>query len=424
MRIKKIHIIKYGPINSLELDISPGLQVIMGPNESGKTLTIDAVIKMLLEGKTRDFEHIDRVSQEPEGYILFEDNEGNEQKVDIRKGLERHMDLGGMDLRNIFIIRDSDLTLRDECGYFRNITDKLTGLRLEQIEDIMSYIQDFGRLVNPSSDSRLSNDKKYGKISQLRTLAWDFSREAEEYIEVSEDKKLDYLELEQLTARQKINSIRKDIKENQRALQWQEYRKNSSSLRSLRDRWKIYKDHKDFSQTKYEKISELIINIDSLGSRISRTASDQEKNIKQRTGLEEKLAQVQGKLDSLESKKALIDRMKAELEIYNRRKAEEVKEPETFSRVITVILLLLAPLSFPAVYIPTGSLPYSFIMPLLLLIAGLVVFIVNRAGIKADHFAAEEKLLENEFRKIGFRILHLMMATGEKPGKGTVLPTR
>ncbi len=404
MRIKKIHIIKYGPINSLELDINPGLQVIMGPNESGKTLTIDAVIKMLLEGKTRDFEHIDRVSQEPEGYILFEDNEGKEQKVDIRKGLERHMDLQGMDLRNIFIIRDSDLTLRDECGYFRNITDKLTGLRLEQIEDIMSHVQDFGRLVNPSSDSKLSNDKKYGKISQLRELAWDFSCQAEEYIEASEDKKLDYLELEQLTARQKINSIRKDIKENQRALQWQEYRKNSSSLRSLRDRWKIYKDHKEFSQAKYEKISELIINIDSLGSRVSRTAFDQEKNIKQRAGLEEKLAQVQGKLDALESKKALIDRLKAELDIYNRRKAEEVKEPKTFSRVITIILLLLAPLSFPAVYIPTGSLPYSFIMPLLLLIAGLIIFAVNRAGIKADRFAADEKLLENEFRKIGFRI--------------------
>ena len=404
MRIKKIHIIKYGPINSLELDISPGLQVIMGPNESGKTLTIDAVIKMLLEGKTRDFEHIDRVSQEPEGYILFEDNKGKEQKVDIRKGLERHMDLGGMDLRNIFIIRDSDLTLRDECGYFRNITDKLTGLRLEQIEDIMSYIQDFGRLVNPSSDSRLSNDRKYGKISQLRTLAVDLSCQAKEYIEESEDKKLDYLELEQLTARQKIKSTRKEIKESLRTLQWQEYRKNSSTLRSLRDMWKIYKDHKDFSQAKYEKISELIINIDSLGSRVSRTTSDQEKNIKQRTGLEEKLAQVQGKLDALESKKALIDRLKAELEIFNRRKAEEVKEPETFSRVITVILLLLAPLSFPAVYIPTGSLLYSFILPVLLLIAGLAVFIVNRAGIKAGHFAAEEKLLENEFRKIGFRI--------------------
>jgi DNA repair protein SbcC/Rad50 len=404
MRIKKIHIIKYGPINALELDISPGLQVIMGPNESGKTLTIDAVIKMLLEGKTRDFEHIDRVSQEPEGYILFEDSQGKEQKVDIRKGLERHMDLGGMDLRNIFIIRDSDLTLRDECGYFRNITDKLTGLRLEQIEDIMSYIQDFGRLVNPSSDSRLSNDKKFGKISQLRVLASDFSREAKEYIEVSEENKLDYLELEQLAARQKINSIRKDIKESERMLQWQEYRKNAASLRNLSDRWKVYKDHKDFSQAKYEKISELIINIDSLGGRASRILADQEKNIKQRTGLEEKLAQVQGKLDVLESKKTHIDRLKADLEIYNRRKAEEVKEPESFSRVITVILLLLAPISFPAVYIPTRSILYSFIMPLLLLIAGLVIFIVNRAGIKSDRFAAEGILLENEFKKIGFRI--------------------
>ena len=168
MRIKKIHIIKYGPVTDLDLDIGPGLQIIMGKNEAGKTLTIDAVIKMLLEGRTRDFDHIDRVEQEPEGYILFKDSKGREQKVDIKHGLERHMDLEGMDLRNIFIIRDSDLTLRDECGYFKNITDKLTGLQLEKIEDLMSCIQDFGRLVNPASDSKLSNDKKYGKISQFR----------------------------------------------------------------------------------------------------------------------------------------------------------------------------------------------------------------------------------------------------------------
>ena len=62
MRIKKIHIIKYGPVTGLELDIGPGLQVIMGNNEAGKTLTIEAIIKMLLEGKTRDFDDIDRVS--------------------------------------------------------------------------------------------------------------------------------------------------------------------------------------------------------------------------------------------------------------------------------------------------------------------------------------------------------------------------
>ena len=117
MKIKKIHIIKYGPINGLDLDIGPGLQVIKGRNEAGKTLTIEAVIKMLLEGKTRDFDDIDRVEEEPEGYILFEDSNGKEQKVNIKSGLAKYMDLGGLDLRNIFIIRDYKVPMAKFSGW-------------------------------------------------------------------------------------------------------------------------------------------------------------------------------------------------------------------------------------------------------------------------------------------------------------------
>jgi len=404
MRIKKIHIIKYGPVTDLDLDIGPGLQIIMGKNEAGKTLTIEAVIKMLLEGKTRDFDDIDRVSEEPEGYILFEDAEGKEKKVNINSGLVSHMDLGGLDLRNIFIIRDSDLTLRDECGYFKNITDKLTGLQLEEIDDIMSFIQDFGRLVNPASDSKLSNDKKYDKIAALRSQAADFSQDGNDYIRTSEAGELDFLELQQVNTRREVNEIRDSIKKAEKVLEWENYRKNTDSLQQLKKHWEIYDEYKGFSQKNYEKISELIISIEGLKNKISRANSEQEKNIKQKTGLEEKLAKVQGKLDVFETKKADIDRLKADLEIYNRRKAEEVREPERFSRIITVILLLLAPLSFPAVYMPTQNLPYSFILPAALLIAGLVIFIVNRAGIKPDRFASEGKLLENDFKKIGFKI--------------------
>jgi uncharacterized protein YhaN len=407
MRIKKIHIIKYGPVTNLDLDIGPGLQVIMGKNEAGKTLTIEAVIKMLLEGKTRDFDDIDRVSEEPEGYILFEDGEGKEKKVNIKSGLVSHMDLGGLDLRNIFIIRDSDLTLRDECGYFKNITDKLTGLQLEEIDDIMSSIQDFGRLVNPTSDSKLSNDKKYDKIVFLRSQAKDFNQDGNDYIRISEADELDFLELQQVNAKYAVNEIRDNIKTAEKVLEWVNYNKNTNNLQQLKKQWKVYDEYKDFSQKNYEKISELIINIEGLKNKISRANSEQEKNIKQKTGLEEKLAKVQGKLDVLENKKTDIDRLKADLEIYNRRKAEEVREPERFSRIITVILLLLAPLSFPAVYIPTQNLLYSFIMPVALLIAGLVIFIVNRTGIKADRFASEGKLLENDFKKIGFKIKSL-----------------
>jgi len=45
--------------------------VVRGRNEAGKTLTIDAVIKMLLRGRTRDYGDVDRVEGDPEGFILL-----------------------------------------------------------------------------------------------------------------------------------------------------------------------------------------------------------------------------------------------------------------------------------------------------------------------------------------------------------------
>ena len=74
MKIKKIYIERYGPINNLTLDIGEGLQIIWGRNEAGKTLAIDAIIKILLQGKVRDFDNINRVEEEPEGYVIMEDD--------------------------------------------------------------------------------------------------------------------------------------------------------------------------------------------------------------------------------------------------------------------------------------------------------------------------------------------------------------
>ena len=129
MRIKKISISRYGPLSNLELDPGDGIQIIWGRNETGKTLTIDAIIKLLLHGKVKDFEYIDRVDENPEGYIILEDDKKNEIKISAKKGLSEYLNLGSIDLRNIFIIRNSDLTIKEEGNYFKNITDKLTGLK-------------------------------------------------------------------------------------------------------------------------------------------------------------------------------------------------------------------------------------------------------------------------------------------------------
>ena len=47
MRLKQINIERYGPINQIHLTVEKGVQPVFGGNEAGKTLCVDALIKML-----------------------------------------------------------------------------------------------------------------------------------------------------------------------------------------------------------------------------------------------------------------------------------------------------------------------------------------------------------------------------------------
>ena len=407
MKIKKIHITKYGPISGLDLDIGPGLQVISGKNEAGKTLTIDAVIKMLLQGKTRDFEDVNRVDEDPEGFILFEDSGGVERKVNIKNGLAKYMDLGGLDLRNIFIIRDSDLSLRNECGYYKNITDKLTGLQLEKIDTVMALIKDHGRLKNPSSSAGLSDNKDYGKIASLLSEAKTFEAESREYLKSSKKENYGYLEFDQIKARQEILDLKGKIKITDRILEWKRYKKLIADIDKLKKQWKIYFEFEEFNQKNYDKVSELILGIDSSIEKLSGLGRKQEKDRSRRSKLEKELSGIQTRSDLLELRKRDIDRLGSDLEIYNRRKAEEVREPGRFLRIMTIVLLVLSPLSFPAVYLPTANVGISFILPVILLSAGFLIFFRDRTGTGARRLITNERLLENEFKKIGFKIKKL-----------------
>jgi DNA repair protein SbcC/Rad50 len=405
MRIKKIHIIKYGPINGLELNIGPGLQVVRGRNEAGKTLTIDAVIKMLLRGRTRDYGDVDRVEGDPEGFILFEENGGKEHKVNIKNGLAKFIELGGADLRNIFIIRDSDLSMSDGPGYFKNITDRLTGLQTQKIALLMDLVKDYGMLTKPSSDASLSDSKEYGKILSILSEARSFEKESMDYIKRSSMEKLDYTELERIEASKKIKEKRVKIRNFGIASEWERYKKFTKNMEQLKKNWDLYKQLNGFNQDNYDRISDIIRGIDSYKEKVSRLKQDRKEKILQRNDLDEKFFKVKNKADLLEIKIRDIERLKSEIEIYNRRKAEEIKEPGRIPIIFIIILFVLAVLVFPMVYVPTANIAISFILPAVFtLTAVLLIFLLYRPGRTYKKFLVDKKLLENEFKKIGFRI--------------------
>ncbi|GAG87719.1 unnamed protein product, partial [marine sediment metagenome] len=128
------------------------------------TLTIDALVKMLLRKNIRDFIHINRVEENPEGYVIIENEEKEEVKLPEKGDLTKLTDLTSSECRNIFIIRNSDLSIAAESEFYTNVTDRLTGLKTRQILSIKKKLQELGKLTRTDSTASLSNKKEFGKI--------------------------------------------------------------------------------------------------------------------------------------------------------------------------------------------------------------------------------------------------------------------
>ena len=156
MRIKSIRIDRYGPLVDFNEGDLANFTLVHGPNERGKTLVIDAILKLLfkkdLKRKSKHFGNIDRVTEEPEGFLVLE-QDGQEIKLGRKESLSDHVDIGPVDFRNLFVVRDSDSSIVEEKDYYVSISERLAGLRTSEIEKIKQVLQAKGRLTNPSSDS-------------------------------------------------------------------------------------------------------------------------------------------------------------------------------------------------------------------------------------------------------------------------------
>jgi len=168
MRIKEFIINRYGPL-SYDSPVRLGdFTLLWGENEHGKTLTIDALIKLLLGRNVRDFVRIDRVEETPSGYVVIEDNEDKEIKVPDDGSLASIAGLSASECRNIFVIRNSELQIEREDQFYTEITDQLTGLRTTEIEQLQNNLRDLGRLTPGGSLRNTGVEKLKDKVDTAR----------------------------------------------------------------------------------------------------------------------------------------------------------------------------------------------------------------------------------------------------------------
>lgn len=241
MRIAEFKITKYGPLREIGPFELGAFNLFWGKNETGKTLTIDALVKMLLGKGLKEFENIERVGEAPEGYLVFERQKGEKTKMPEGGSLPDISHLTGSDCRNIFIIRDSDVAIPKEAQFYINITDRLTGLKTEQINRLEDVLIEKAKIT--PTDHRFRNQKGEN-LGQRLEKAQELLCEIEK--------------IEQAVMEQGLETAEKDLAKSQEQLEEAKARLESLELAQKRERF-------EKASAALEGLSQMINKLQRLG---------------------------------------------------------------------------------------------------------------------------------------------------------------
>lgn len=243
MRIKEFEIFKYGPLKNSGSFVLGGLNLIFGRNEEGKTLLIDALIKLLFKSVPKNKtvgKEVNRVDEEPEGRLVLEDKVGGNVKfLDELVSAEA--------ARNIFIIRNSDLFLVEEASFYQEITERLTGIEIGRAEKIRSKLADNANL-SPTGRWKQRTGAYVEDLQKRIARVTQFLNDAKE-------KKYEELETEQLKLKNEIAELEDAAQALERAQKTQKYAKVNDIYQEYQKTKEDLKKFEDYTDAEFDELS-------------------------------------------------------------------------------------------------------------------------------------------------------------------------
>jgi len=231
LKIKEFLISRYGPVAYDKKVLLESFNLFFGMNEQGKTLTIDALVKMLLGRGVKDFEDIERVKEKPEGYVIIEKGGGNQVKLPHKGFLGEVAGITPSECRNIFIIRNSDLSIQEQGEFFTDITDHLTGLRVEEIKKIKDSLLKIA-FVTPTWIFRdIREDRLKSRIEEAKKLI----EKIEDILSQMENENYDELLERIVFLREEIDFLENRVQKLEQARSREKYEQGRKALKSMKE---------------------------------------------------------------------------------------------------------------------------------------------------------------------------------------------
>jgi DNA repair protein SbcC/Rad50 len=414
MKLKEFSIMHYGPLPNTGRISLRNFNLFWGKNEDGKTLTIDALVKLLLGRNTKDFEHIDRVEEKPEGYVIIEDDKGKEVKLPEKGDLTKVTDsnLTPSECRNIFVIRNSDLSIarerEGESKFYTNVTNRLTGLRTEEISKAEKTLREIGK-ITPTGEFR--DDIKEEKLKKRVEDAGKLIGGIEDLAKKIQEERFDQLEEESVELKEDIERIEQKIKNLDDARRRGEYEKGRGALDELTSALKKIRSLEIYNESDKQLWKDCEKEIKDYGEWKEQYLAELRK-------IEGQLQETSGRVREVERefrifegmKKRLDDEVKPDLRNYE-MELGKVKSEETKNRFYTVAAVTSAVLLLISILAVVLSPSPVFYGLLVFFLASTIVF----AGLRFS-FAQKKAHLAGVFARIRVNISKFELEA-ESPGK-------
>ncbi|HHY91471.1 MAG TPA: AAA family ATPase [Clostridiales bacterium] len=271
MRIEEMYIGRFGKIEDRSIRFEPGLNVIYGENEAGKT-TVQAFIKAMLYGfsaKRKSLRENERKRYFPWsgerafGMLTFTDSDGTQYLIKRSFGAQKRQDeqvvldcITGQEAVHIDFEKPGETLLgigeegfekticikqlgsQIDCGKEDEIMQRLTNLQQTGDEDI-SYQKAVQTLLE--SKKKLENQRKTGKLDALRLHREKLREEYNKAVQRHEEMIEEEIQLKELEA--------------QKSLLLQQIKELEEKKERIR-KYKLYQEYKRLTEYQ-QKINEL-----------------------------------------------------------------------------------------------------------------------------------------------------------------------
>lgn len=319
MRISEIQIDRYGPLGGLQEECEDGIKVFHGPNESGKTLLLDALLKLLDPNISSEYQRIQRVEETPSGYVVVETGDG-EEKLGDGTTLSNISPIEARHLRNIFTVRDNDLSLDDQHTFYNSLTEQIGDLHTSEIETIQDEFEDRGRLT--SERRNVSSAAGYDNAKNVRNTASELADQISQYVAEAKAADLDDTERELIQVERTLRTCREELTDQKQARVVHEYDRLTDRLATYREVSEELESRYDFSQDELEELTSLSSTISGATDDITDAEDDIDSLESDVDEWEDELATKESELQMLERREDAVEETESDLQSFRNERSE------------------------------------------------------------------------------------------------------